>query len=175
MFRTTYISSVAIGIMLALSGTVSAQTTRAPSVSTTPATPAEASSPMSSNKVPGGNAEQRVQEHISQLHARLQITPAEQPQWERFANVMRQNARAMDQQFAARMQQYPTMNALQNMRSYEQIAQAHARGLEKLLPAFEDLYSAMPEHQKQLTDQVFRANAEANAEKHMQTGSATMR
>ena len=49
---------------------------------------------MSSHKVPGANAEQRVEEHIKELRAQLQITPAEQPQWEQFANVMRENARA---------------------------------------------------------------------------------
>jgi periplasmic protein CpxP/Spy len=76
----------------------------------------------------------------------------------------------MDQQFAQRMQQYPTMNALENMQSYEQIAEAHAQDLQKLVPAFENLYNAMPQQQKQLTDQVFRANAETNAQKRMQTG-----
>ena len=174
MFRTAYVSSVAFGIMLAFSGAVSAQTNQSLG-NTTPATPTESASPMSSHQVPGANAEQRVEEHIKQLRTQLQITPAEQPQWEQFANVMRENARAMDRQFTQRMQQYPTMNALQNMRSYEQIAQIHAHGLQKLLPAFENLYNAMPQQQQQLTDQVFRANAEANARKHIQTGSSTIR
>ena len=171
MFRT--VSSVAFGVMLAFSGAVSAQTNQSLR-NTTPATPTKSASPMSSHKVPG-NAEQRVEEHIKELRAQLQITPAEQPQWEQFANVMRENARGMDQQFTQRMQQYPTMNALQNMRSYEQIAQIHAQGLQKLFPAFENLYNSMPQQQQQLTDQVFRANAEANAPKHIQTGSSTIR
>ncbi len=175
MFRTTYVSSVALGMMLAVSGTVSAQTTQPLSANATPAAPTEAASPMSSHKLRGANAEQRVEEHIKELHAQLHVTPAEQPQWEHFANVMRDNARAMDQQFTQRMQQYPTMTALQNMKSYQQIAEAHAQGLQQLLPAFENLYNVMPEQQKQLTDQVFRANAEANAQKRMQTGSSTVR
>ncbi len=175
MFRIINISSAAFGMMLAFSGAVSAQTTQPPTASATPAAPVEFASPMSSHRVPGANAEQRVEEHIKQLHAQLRITPAEQPQWEQFASVMRENARAMDRQFAQRVQQYPTMNALQNMRSYQQIAEAHARGLQKLVPAFENLYNAMPEQQKLLTDQVFRANAEAHAEKRMQTGNSTGR
>ena len=48
-------------------------------------------------------------------------------------------------------------------------------GCRQLLPAFENLYNAMPQQQQQLTDQVFRANAEANARKHIQTGSSTIR
>jgi hypothetical protein len=76
---------------------------------------------------------------------------------------MRENARDMDQAFMQRAQQYPTMNAVQNMQSYEQIAEAHAQHLQKLVPAFDNLYNAMPEQQKELTDRVFRANAEQHA------------
>ena len=171
MIRSNYLASAAIAALLALPAAAFAQT--APSATTTPRAPAAAASPMSSHPVPGGNAEQRVEAHIRQLHAQLRITSAEQPQWEQFANVMRENARAMDQEFAQRMQQYPTMNALQNMQSYEQIAEAHAQHLQKLVPAFENLYNTMPDQQKQLTDQVFRQNGETNAQRRTQTGSNT--
>ena len=107
---------------------------------------------MTSQPVPGKNMEERVDNHIKQLHAQLQITPAEQPQWEQFAQVMRDNARDMDRAFIQRA-----------MQSYEQIAEAHAQHLQKLVPAFDNLYNAMPEQQKKLTDQVFRANAEQHA------------
>jgi hypothetical protein len=63
-----------------------------------------------------------------------------------------------------RAQHFPTMNAVQNMQSYEQISEQHARRVQKLVPAFQKLYDAMPDQQKRLADQVFRANAE----KHMQ-------
>jgi hypothetical protein len=56
------------------------------------------------------------------------------------------------------------MNAVQSMQSYEQISEQHAQRVQKLIPAFQKLYDAMPDQQKQLTDQVFRANSE----KHMQ-------
>ena len=75
----------------------------------------------------------------------MQITPAEQPQWDQFAQVMRENARDMDQAFMQRAQQYPTMNAVQNMQSYEQMAEARVQHLQKLVPAFNNLYNAMPE------------------------------
>ncbi|MBV8347734.1 MAG: Spy/CpxP family protein refolding chaperone, partial [Mycolicibacterium sp.] len=98
--------------------------------------------------------------YIKELHTRLQITPAEETQWNQFAAVMRENARDMDQAFMQRAEQFSSMNAVQNMQSYAQLAEAHAQRVEKLVPAFENLYNAMPEQQKQLTDQVFRANAE---------------
>jgi hypothetical protein len=38
----------------------------------------------------------------------------------------------MDQAFMQRAQQYPTMNAVQNMQSYEQIAEEHAKRVHKV-------------------------------------------
>ena len=166
--RSNYLASAAMAALLALPGVALAQSTTAPAPVTPP--PATTASPLAAQPAPGNNAEQRVETHIRQLHAQLRITPAEQPQWDQFAQVMRENARDMDQAFMQRAQQYPTMNAVQNMQSYEQIAEAHAQHLQKLVPAFDTLYNAMPEQQRQLTDQVFRANAETNQQKRMQTG-----
>jgi hypothetical protein len=129
----------------------------------TPPPTAEAS-PMAGHPAAGKNAEERVEARIKELHAQLRITPAEEPQWNEFAQTMRENAREMDQAFMQRAQQFPTMNAVQNMQSYEQIAEQHAQRVQKLVPAFQKLYDAMPDQQKRLADQVFRANAE----KHMQ-------
>ena len=52
------------------------------------------------------------------------------------------------------------MNAVENMESYEQIAEAHAKHLQKLVTAFKTLYDTMPDEQKRVADQVFRENAE---------------
>jgi uncharacterized membrane protein YfbV (UPF0208 family) len=119
---------------------------------------------LAGHPVPGKNAEERVERRIKGLHAQLRITPTEQPQWDQFAEVMRQNARDMDQAFIQRAQQFETMNAVQNMQSYEQLAEEHAQHVQKLVPAFQALYDAMPDQQKQLADQVFRENAEGRAQ-----------
>jgi periplasmic protein CpxP/Spy len=37
----------------------------------------------------------KVDQNIKQLHGRLRITPAQQPQWEQFSAVMRDNAAQM--------------------------------------------------------------------------------
>jgi periplasmic protein CpxP/Spy len=164
--RSGYLASAAVAALLIVPGAAFAQSTAPAPV----APPAGASSPLAPAPAPGNSAEQRVETHIKQLHAQLRITPAEQPQWEQFAQVMRENARDMDQAFMQRAQQYPTMTAMQNMQSYEQIADAHAQHLQKLVPAFANLYNAMPEQQKRLADQVFRSNAESHSQKRMQTG-----
>jgi periplasmic protein CpxP/Spy len=175
MIRTTYLASVAAAALLALPAAGFAQSATTPTPAAPPPPSAAASSPMPSRAAPGSDVEQRVEEHIRELHAQLRITPAEKPQWDRFANVMRDNARDMDQQFTMRREQFSTMNALQNMQSYERIADAHAQHLQQLVPAFENLYNAMPESQKRLTDRVFRENAEARTPRGVQTGSNTSR
>jgi periplasmic protein CpxP/Spy len=133
--------------------------------------PAAAASPLAGHPVPGKNAEERVERRIKELHGQLQITPAEEPQWNEFAQAMRENARDMDQAFVQRAQQFPTMNAVQNMRSYEQLSEEHAQRVQKLVPAFQKLYDAMPDAQKRVADQVFRANAE----KHMEHAAQSHR
>jgi periplasmic protein CpxP/Spy len=167
--RSSHLASAAVVALLALSAAALAQPAQSPAPA---APPAAASSPMT-HPVPGKNMEERVENHIKQLHAQLQITPAEQPQWDQFAQVMRENARDMDQALLQRAQQYPTMNAMQNMQSYEQMAEAHVQHLQKLVPAFDNLYNAMPEQQKKLTDQVFRANAERHAAQSRRGTNAT--
>ena len=133
--------------------------------------PPAAASPLAGHPVPGKNAEERVERRIKELHGQLQITPAEEPQWNEFAQAMRENARDMDQAFVQRAQQFPTMNAVQNMQSYEQLSEEHAQRVQKLVPAFQKLYDAMPDAQKRVADQVFRANAE----KHMEHAAQSHR
>ena len=157
---SNHLASVALAALLALPGAALAQSSQPPAVQPATPPPAGAGSPMAGHPVPGKNAEERVERYIKELHARLQITPAEEPQWNQFAEVMRGNARDMDQALMQRAEQFSSMNAVQNMQSYEQLAEAHAQRVQKLIPAFENLYNAMPEQQKQLADQVFRANAE---------------
>ena len=70
----------------------------------------------------------------------------------------------MNQAAAEHAQQLSSMTAVQDLRSYQQLAEAHVQRLQKLTTAFEALYNAMPAEQKQLADQVFRASAENRAQ-----------
>jgi len=118
----------------------------------------------SANAAPANSAQERVEARIKQLHDQLRITPAEESQWNQFAQTMRDNAREMDEVAAQRAQQYPTMTAVQNMQTYEKLVEAHVQHLQKLLPAFQALYDAMSPDQKKAADQVFRANAQVRAQ-----------
>jgi hypothetical protein len=105
------------------------------------------------------NMEARVEQRITDLHTRLQITAAQEPEWKKFAQTMRANARKMDQTFEDRVQQMQSMNAMDNMRSYARISQQHAQDVQALLPPFQALYGKMSPSQKQTADQVFREDA----------------
>jgi hypothetical protein len=92
------LASVAIAALLALPGAALAQSAQHSATQViTPPPPANTTSPMAGRPVAGKNAEERVENRIKDLHAQLHITPAEEPQWNQFAGVMRENAREMDQ------------------------------------------------------------------------------
>jgi hypothetical protein len=103
----------------------------------------------------------RVEARIADLRTKLKITPAQTPQWDAFANVMRENARGMDSAFESRSSGRPKMNAVENMQSYSTLADQHAQDLRKLTPAFADLYNIMSEEQKRNADEVFRSSGVA--------------
>ena len=69
---------------------------------------------------------------------------------------MRDNARKMDDDYKDRATRFASLNALENMQSYAQIAQEHAEDVQRLLAAFQPLYTAMPDAQKKLADAAFR-------------------
>jgi periplasmic protein CpxP/Spy len=149
------VALLAVAALLSLPSAAPAQPASAPGT-TGSAAPA-------ANPAPSTPVQERVEARIKQLHAQLHITPAEEPQWHQFAQTMRDNAREIDAAALQRAQQYPTMTAVQNMESYEKLAEAHVQRLQKLIPAFQGLYDVMPPDQKQIADQVFRARAQAHA------------
>jgi LTXXQ motif family protein len=94
----------------------------------------------------------RVEARIKELHRKLKITAAQESQWNAFAQVMRDNAQAVDAVLKERSENLNAMNAVEDLRSYERLADAHADGLKKLVPAFEALYNTMTDDQKKNAD-----------------------
>jgi len=94
----------------------------------------------------------KVEQRITDLHAKLQITQAQQPQWDQFIQVMRDNAQSMDQTFQHRVQTMPAMTATENMQSYALLASTNAQDVQKLVPAFQALYDTMSDTQKRMAD-----------------------
>ena len=168
------LASATVASLLFLPAAALAQPPRAPASAAAEAMNPAAGQPSPSvgHPVSGRSAQERVEQRIKELHAQLRITADERPQWDQFVQVMRENARDMDQAWLQRAGRYQSMNAVQNMQSYEQIAEEHAQHVQKLVPAFQNLYDAMPDQQKQLADQVFRAKFERHAQHAMRTGRA---
>ncbi|HME68710.1 MAG TPA: Spy/CpxP family protein refolding chaperone [Myxococcota bacterium] len=109
-----------------------------------------------SRETPRGlSHEDRVETRIKELHRKLKITAAQESQWNNFAQVMRENAQAVDLVLKERSENLHAMNAVEDLRSYEKLADAHAEGLKNLVPAFEALYNSMSDDQKKTADVVF--------------------
>ena len=95
---------------------------------------------------PAPNAEA----NIAQLRQRLGITPAQEPQFQAFANVMRENARVMPSAPA------PNVNAVEGLRLAIRYGQQEIDGLKRMLPALQALYGVLSPAQRQAADQIFR-------------------
>ena len=124
------------------------------------AAPAAAASAASSADVRAAQHQQRVEERITWLHTQLKITPEQEPQWKTFADVMRSNGQTMAGLYKQRMEGESTRNALDDMKQYAQISQAHAEDMQKLVTAFEPLYTSLSPEQQKLADQTFRHGSE---------------
>jgi protein CpxP len=164
MIPSNRMIALTVAALLSASPAALAQTAQTPGQA--PAAPG-AQAPGAGKALPASGAAVRVEARIKQLHTQLGITPAQDAQWQQFAQTMRDNAREMDQVVQQRAQQFSSMNALQDLQSYEQIAEAHVQHLQKLIPAFQELYASMSPEQKTRADEVFRARTENRA----QTGS----
>ena len=98
----------------------------------------------------------RAEARIKELHARLKITPEQEELWNKVTQVMRDNAKTMEALIKARSENASNMTAVDDLKSYNDIAEAHADGLKKFIPVFEPLYASMSDTQKKNADTLFR-------------------
>jgi hypothetical protein len=102
---------------------------------------------------PGAQQPQNVEANIATLRQRLQITPAQEGQFNAVANVMRENARAE----AGAPQQPPAgASAVDDLRAYIRYSEVELAGLKKMLPALDALYATLSPVQKKTADAIFR-------------------
>jgi len=98
----------------------------------------------------------RVEARITDMHAKLKITAAQEDQWAKVAQVMRDNQKAIEPLIKARVDNAKSMTAVDDLKSYGQITDAHADGIKKFTPVFATLYDSMSEAQKKQADAMFR-------------------
>ena len=106
-----------------------------------------------------------VEARIKELHRKLHITAAQKPQWDTLAQVMRDNAQAMSDLKKQRASDAQTMNAVDVVKSYESVIEAHEDGMKKFVPPFEALYNTMSDAQKKTADSLFRTREKVSAAK----------
>ncbi len=110
---------------------------------------------------PPPNSAAQVDARLTHLRAQLAITPAERPQWDALAAVMRANATTMQQVYRQRSAEVAHMNAVQVLESYRAFARDHVAALDRLVPAFRQLYAVLSPAQRRTADDLFQDRARA--------------
>lgn len=106
----------------------------------------------------------KVEARIRDMYATLHITRAQEPQWDAFAQVMLDNAQAMEMAVKQYGTDRATLNAAQILDNYAAISDQHARNVERLSAAMEVLYASLSPQQKQMADAMFRSSPRRKAE-----------
>jgi hypothetical protein len=91
-----------------------------------------------------------VEANITELHQKLQITPAQESQFGAVAAVMRDNARLEASAPAA------AATAVDDLRAYIRYGELELAGLKRMLPPLEALYATLSPAQKKAADVIFR-------------------
>jgi hypothetical protein len=146
LLRTLAIASIAsVALATGFSGTASAQT---------------AGTKMESGKPPAAAAatstkQETVEQRISSLKRALKITPDQESKWEGVATAMRENAAAMDKLVKEKQGKMANLNAIDDLKTYQEFSQVRLDGLKNLISSFTTLYDSMPADQKKNADHVF--------------------
>ena len=107
-----------------------------------------------------------VETRIKTLHSSLQITAAQEALWNNFAQVMRDNAKAMADHRKEAAQNARSRSAVDELKAYAAVINAHADEVRKLIPTFQALYDSMSNAQKKTADEVFRRRTKAAEQRH---------
>ncbi len=103
---------------------------------------------------------ERVEDRIKSLHDQLMITAAQEPQWNAVAQAMREGSQSMQAAIQQRIQARGA-SAVEELKAYQAIADAHAQEVQKLIPPFQTLYDAMSDDQKKTADALFARSRRA--------------
>ena len=96
--------------------------------------------------------ERGMQHRLQQLHDRLAITPAQQPQWDAVIATLRDNVQAMRGNPALQAVRSGQLNAPQELRAASDLATQRADALQRMIPPVDALYAALSPEQRQIAD-----------------------
>lgn len=95
-----------------------------------------------------------IDHRIARLHRQLHITADQEPKFQAFADVMRNNAQAMHGMLLEHGQTGDD-TAVAKLRWFAQLTSLHADALNKLVPVFDALYLSLSDKQKEQANRVF--------------------
>jgi periplasmic protein CpxP/Spy len=95
---------------------------------------------------------QLVDGRIAFLRAELNITQAQEADWQKVEAAMRENAAALDKAIGGARARRGTMNAVERMEARAEFAKLRADNSERLLAAFKPLYASLSPEQQQRAD-----------------------
>lgn len=169
------------GLVSAL--TFASMTGLAAAQSTPPAAPAapQRVAPTAQQAVPPANVaarsyttEERIEARVQDLHQRLGIRPEQESKWKGVAAAMRENGKNMEAAMEKRRDAWAKMSAIEDLKSYQQMSEAHSDALKNMIDAFTPLYESMSADQRRAADEVFhrynQAAAASGAERPPGTG-----
>lgn len=142
----SFIAPAALALALVVSSAAQAQITAAPN-----------------------SHEARVEQRIRDLYATLHITRAQDTEWNAFAQVMLNNAKAMEATVGQHGGSRATLSAPEILDNYAAISAQHALNVEKLSAAFAVLYASLSPAQQHTADEMFRHTPRRKAERLQQT------
>ena len=159
----------------ALSQTAAAKSPAAREMLAQAASPEAMTPPPATSENAANASSDRVEARIKELHKKLHITPAQETQWNNLAQVMRDNAKAMVDLQKQRAADTQSMSAVDVVKSYAAVIEAHEAGMKKFIPAFEAVYNSMSDAQKKTADSLFRSRKRATAKRERDLRSERIR
>ena len=99
---------------------------------------------------------------IAHLHEEFMVTPAQEDLFQKLAAVMREDADTMSALAKRRSDGAKSNSAVDDLKSYAEIAEAHAEGTKRMIPVFQALYDSMSDEQKKAADVEFREHYAAH-------------
>lgn len=143
MFRR---SLVAVALATALAGGTALTLSAAP-------TAAQAERPQHGHEF---SMSRHIEGRIAYMKAELKVTDAQAPLWNKVADTMRANAKAMDDLFAGmkRDPKAPEPTAVERLELRGRVAAARAQGDQQLLAAFKPFYESLNPDQKKAADEL---------------------
>lgn len=89
------------------------------------------------------------------MHDKLEITDAQEKEWNNVAATMRDNEMLLHGLIMERQKKGSARTAIDDLVSYQKIATVHAESLGKFITVFQPIYQAMSDKQKKNADFVF--------------------